>query len=150
MSHTYTIIVINVNGKKANMDPKVADSQETGLLDLPEEVIRKVMSFLSESDRVWKIGMSCRALLQYSLLNVHQIEIPFLSDSITIELLRLLLQEAAPADWIRYVILVGSRSRNLLNAAYDELPGNRYSMSKSLSMPILNQIVEKSQFTTPY
>ena len=141
MSHTYTIIVINVNGKKANMDPKVADSQETGLLDLPEEVIRKVMSFLSESDRVWKIGMSCRALLQYSLLNVHQIEIPFLSDSITIELLRLLLQEAAPADWIRYVILVGSRSRNLLNAAYDELPGNRYSMSKSLSMPILNQII---------
>ena len=150
MSHTYTIIVINVNGKKANMDPKVADSQETGLLDLPEEVIRKVMSFLSESDRVWKIGMSCRALLQYSLLNVHQIEIPFLSDSITIELLRLLLQEAAPADWIRYVILVGSRSRNLLNAAYDELPGNRYSMSKSLSMPILNQIIEKSQCTTPY
>ena len=123
------------------MDPKVADIQETGLLDLPEEVIRKVMSFLSESDRVWKIGMSCRALLQYSLLNVHQIEIPFLSDSITIELLRLLLQEAAPADWIRYVILVGSRSRNLLNAAYDELPGNRYSMSKSLSMPILNQII---------
>ena len=135
---------------KANMDPKAADGQETGLLDLPEEVIRKVMSFLSESDRVWKIGMSCRALLQYSLLNVHQIEIPFLSDSITIELLRLLLQEAAPADWIRYVILVGSRSRNLLNAAYDELPGNRYSMSKSLSMPIWNQIIEKSQCTTPY
>lgn len=121
------------------MDPKVADSQETGLLDLPEEVIRKVMSFLSESDRVWKIGMSCRAMLHHSLLNVHQIEIPFLSDSITIELLRLLLQEKAAADWIRYVMLLESRS-NLLNAAYDELPGNRHSMSKSLSMPILNQI----------
>ena len=123
------------------MDPKVADSQETGLLDLPEEVIRKVMSFLSESDRVWKIGMSCRALLHHSLLNVHQIEIPFLSDSITIELLRLLLQEKVAADWIRYVMLLGSRPRNLLNAAYDELPGNRYGMSKSLSMPILNQII---------
>ena len=131
------------------MDPKVADSQETGLLDLPEEVIRKVMSFFSESDRVWKIGMSCRALLQYSLLNVHQIEIPFLSDSITIELLRLLLQEKVAADWIRYVMLLGSRSRNL-DAAYNELPGNRYSMSKSSSMPILNQIIEKSQFTIPY
>ena len=121
------------------MDPKVADSQETGLLDLPEEVIRLVMSFLSESDRVWKIGMSCRALLHHSLLNVHQIEIPFLSDSITIELLRLLLQEKVAADWIRYVMLLGSRSRNL-DAAYNELPGNRYSMSKSSSMPILNQI----------
>ena len=124
------------------MDPRFADSQETGLLDLPEEVIRKVMSFLSESDRVWKIGMSCRALLHHSLLNVHQIEIPFLSDSITIELLRLLLQEKVAADWIRYVMLLGSRSRNL-NGAYDELPGIRYSMSKSLSMPILNQIMRK-------
>ena len=105
------------------MDPRFADSQETGLLDLPEEVIRKVMSFLSENDRVWKIGMSCRALLHHSLLNVHQIEIPFLSDSITIELLRLLLQEKEATDWIRYVMLLGSRSRNL-DAAYNELPGN--------------------------
>ena len=130
------------------MDPKVADIQETGLLDLPEEVIRKVMSFLSESDRVWKIGMSCRALLHHSLLNVHQIEIPFLSDSITIELLRYLLQEKAAADWIRYVMLLGSQSNRLFNTANDELPGNLFSMSKSLSILILN-CIEKSQFTNP-
>ena len=120
------------------MDPKVADIQETGLLDLPEEVIRKVMSFLSESDRVWKIGMSCRALLHHSLLNVHQIEIPFLSDSITIELLRYLLQEKEATDWIRYVMLLGSQLNRLLNTAHDELPGNLFSMSKSLSILILN------------
>ena len=111
---------------KANMDPKAAERKETGLLDLPEEVIGKVMSFLSENDRVWKIGMSCRTLLQYSLLNVHQIEIPFLSESITIELLRYLLDEKAPADWIRYVMILGSRSKQLINTAHDELPGNRY------------------------
>ena len=115
-----------VKEKKANMDPKAAESKETGLLDLPEEVIGKVMSFLSENDRVWKFGMSCRTLLQYSLLNVQQIEIPFLSESITIELLRYLLDEKAPADWIRYVMILGSRSKQLLNTAHDELPGNRY------------------------
>ena len=115
-----------VKEKKANMDPKAAESKETGLLDLPEEVIRKVMSFLSENDRVWKIGMSCRTLLHYSLLNVQKIEIPFLSESITIELLRYLLDEKAPADWIRYVMILGSRSKQLLNTAHDELPGNRY------------------------
>ena len=108
------------------MDPKAAESKETGLLDLPEEVIGKVMSFLSQNDRVWKLGMSCRTLLQYSLLNVQQIEIPFLSESITIELLRHLLDEKAPADWIRYVMILGSRSKQLLNTAHDELPGNRY------------------------
>ena len=115
-----------VKEEKANMDPNTADGQETGLLDLPEEVIRKVMSFLSENDRVWKIGMSCRTLLQYSLLNVQQIEIPFLSDSITIELLRYLLQEKEATDWIRYVMILGSGSKQLLNTAHDELPGNRY------------------------
>ena len=130
------------------MDPKVADSQETGLLDLPEEVIRKVMSFLSESDRVWKIGMSCRALLHHSLLNVHQIEIPFLSDSITIELLRYLLQEKAAADWIRYVMLLGSQSNRLFNTANDELPGNLFSMSKSLSILILN-LLKNLNLPTP-
>ena len=115
-----------VKETKANMDPQAAESKETGLLDLPEEVIGKVMSFLSENDRVWKFGMSCRTLLQYSLLNVQQIEIPFLSESITIELLRYLLDEKAPADWIRYVMILGSRSKQLLNTAHDELPGNRY------------------------
>ena len=115
-----------VKEKKANMDPKATESKETGFLDLPEEVIGKVMSFLSENDRVWKLGMSCRTLLQYSLLNVQQIEIPFLSESITIELLRYLLDEKAPADWIRYVMILGSRSKQLLNTAHDELPGNRY------------------------
>ena len=115
-----------VKEKKANMDPKAAESKETGFLDLPEEMIGKVMSFLSENDRVWKFGMSCRTLLQYSLLNVQQIEIPFLSESITIELLRYLLDEKAPADWIRYVMILGSRSKQLLNTAHDELPGNRY------------------------
>ena len=115
-----------VKEKKANMDPKAAESKETGLLDLPEEVIGKVMSFLSENDRVWKLGMSCRTLLQYSLLNVQQIEIPFLSESITIELLRYLLHEKASADWIRYVMILGSQSKQLLNTAHAELPGNRY------------------------
>ena len=115
-----------VKEKKANMEHKAAESKKTGFLDLPEEMIGKVMSFLSENDRVWKIGMSCRTLLQYSLLNVKQIEIPFLSESITIELLRYLLDEKAPADWIRYVMILGSRSKQLLNTAHDELPGNRY------------------------
>ena len=98
----------------------------TGLLDLPEEVVRKILHYFSEKDRIWKIGMTCRTLLAYSVYNVHEIEMPMETEKATLDKLKLMLNESTFADWIRYVMLLGDQSKKLKQAAHEELPGTFY------------------------
>ena len=109
--------------------PKKKEAMEinqstTGLLDLPEEVVRKILHYFSEKDRIWKIGMTCRTLLAYSVYNVHEIEMPPGTEKATLDKLKLMLTESTFADWIRYVMLLGDQSKKLKQAAHEELPGN--------------------------
>ena len=106
------------------MPQELNQQPRTGLLDLPEEVIRKIMFYFSEKDRVFKIGMSCRALLAYSVYNVHEIEMPPGVEKNVLDKLKLMLSVPAFADYVRYVMLLGDQSKKLKKAAHDELPGN--------------------------
>ena len=112
----------NLN-KEEDMDSVETQATTAGLLNLPEEVVREILSYFSENDRVWKVGMTCRTLLQYSIFNVHEITMPAATEKKTVDLLKLMLQEDIFADWIRYVMFLGDHSKKMLQAAHDELPG---------------------------
>lgn len=112
--------------KEDNMAQENNQEVRIGLLDLPEEVIRKVMFYFSEKDRVFKIGMACRTLLAYSVYNVHEIEMPAGTEKTVLEQLKLMLTVSAFADYVRYVMLLGDQSKKLKQAAHDELPDLRY------------------------
>ena len=110
--------------KDDEMAQEINQQPEAGLLDLPEEVIRKVMSYFSENDRVFKIGMTCRTLLAYSVYNVHEIEMPPGVEKNVLDQLKLMLTVPAFSDYVRYVMLLGDQSKKLKQAAHEELPGN--------------------------
>ena len=116
--------------KEDNMAQENDLEHRTGLLDLPEEVIRKIMFYFSEKDRVFKIGMTCRTLLAYSVYNVHEIEMPAGTEKAVLEKLKLMLTVPAFADYVRYVMLLGDQSKKLKQAAHDELPGKCQLTSK--------------------
>ena len=116
--------------KKPKKEDKMAQHKEnnqqsqTGLLDLPEELIRKIMFYFPEKDRVFKIGMTCRTLLAYSVYNVHEIEMPPGVEKKVLDQLKQMLTVPAFAEYVRYVMLLGDQSKKLKQAAHEELPGN--------------------------
>lgn len=109
--------------KEEDMDCTANTSPTTGLLNLPEEVVRQIFSYLSEKETFWGIGQTCRTLMAYAVYNISTIEMPPGSEKATLDKLKLIVQQNEFADWVRYVIMLGDHSKSLLQLAHDELPG---------------------------
>ena len=45
------------------------------LLDLPFEILCKILSYLSQDDIFWNVGFTCQTLLQACLENIQFIQV---------------------------------------------------------------------------
>lgn len=48
---------------------------DVDLLDLPFEILCKILSYLSQDDIFWNVGFTCQTLLQACLENVQFIQV---------------------------------------------------------------------------
>jgi hypothetical protein len=54
-----------------------ANHDAVTILDLPEEMILRIISFLCKEDALWRLGSVCKRFLRLSLLSVKIIGISF-------------------------------------------------------------------------
>ena len=113
-----------------------ANFPSTTISDLPEEVARIILSYLSNEDIFWKMGMTCKLFLSYALGMVNKIGLPpecrkisrrqsSNADAVVQQLLDVLKLDGV-SQWIRHAILLGKYPKclRLLKKSLHELKGN--------------------------
>ena len=106
------------------MDSLTTSTSSTGIQNLPEEIMRHIFSYLTEDEIIWKVGRTCKILMEYAARSVNTIELPRTSDREALCILKQLLLEDEFNSWIRHVVIVGNRSKHLLQQGLAELKGN--------------------------
>ena len=69
--------ISNINTKPERTSPENSDDF-IGILDLPEEVIRHIFSYLTEQEIFWSFGFSCKQIFWISLDYIDLIETPII------------------------------------------------------------------------
>ena len=105
------------------MDTLPIINSSTGIQKLPEEMVRHIFSYLTDDEIVWRAGLTCKTLMEYASRSVKTIELPRTSDKEALSILNQVLKEDEFSNWIRHIVIVGSRSKKLLDQGLSELEG---------------------------
>ena len=108
------------------MDNLPIFNSSTGIENLPEEVLLHIFSYLTYDEIVWRVGLTCKTLMEYAFRSVKTIELTRTSDKEeALSILNQVLKEDEFSSWIRHIVMVGSRSQRLLEQGLSELDGKK-------------------------